>query len=90
MTPGIWMLAQITDGATGLDQLVCEVKTLRGSIVATDGGGGAVIAQVTLYSKALGAAIAQATVDTRENPARAVRRELLSTRDRAGVLLQAV
>jgi hypothetical protein len=37
----VWMLAQITDSATGLDQLVCDGKTLRGSIVATDGGGGA-------------------------------------------------
>jgi hypothetical protein len=37
----VWMLAQITDSATGLDQLVCDGKTLRGSIVAADGGGGA-------------------------------------------------
>ena len=37
----VWMLAQITNGASGLDQLVGDVKTLRGSIVATDGGGGA-------------------------------------------------
>jgi predicted transposase YbfD/YdcC len=85
----VWMLAQIPDGATGLDQLVCDGKTLRGSIVATDGGGGAFIAQVTLYSKALGAAIAQATFDTRENHERAVLQELLSTMDLEGVLIQA-
>ena len=85
----VWMLTQIPDGATGLDQLVCDGKTLRGSIVATDGGGGAFIAQVTLYSKALGAAIAQATFDTRENHERAVLRELLSTMDLEGVLIQA-
>ena len=47
------------------------------------------IAQVTLYSKALGAAIAQATYDTRENHERAVLRELLSTMDLEGVLIQA-
>jgi hypothetical protein len=64
-------------------------KTLRGSIVATEVGGGAFIAQVTLYSKALGAAIAQATYDTRENHERAVLRELLSTMDLEGVLIQA-
>jgi len=85
----VWMLAQIPDGATGLDQLVCDGKTLRGSIVATDGGGGAFIAQVTLYSKALGAAIPQATFDTRENHERAALRELLSTMDREGALIQA-
>ena len=84
-----WMLAQIPDGAAGLDQLVCDGKTLRGSSVATKVGGGAFIAQVTLYSKALGAAIAQATYDTRENHERAVLRELLSTMDLAGVLIQA-
>jgi hypothetical protein len=44
---------------------------------------------VTLYSKALGAAIAQATFDTRENHERAVLRELLSTMDLEGVLIQA-
>ena len=71
----VWMLAQIPDGATGLDQLVCDGKTLRGSIVATDGGGGAFIAQETF--------------DTRENHKRAVLRELLSTMDLEGVLIQA-
>jgi len=45
---------------------------------------------VTLYSKALGAAIAQATYDTHENHERAVLRELLSTMDLEGVLIQAV
>ncbi len=64
-------------------------KTLRGSIVTTEVGGGAFIAQVTFYSKALGAAIAQATDDTSENHERAVLRELLSTIDLEGVLIQA-
>ena len=49
-----WTLAQIPGGASDLDQLVCDGKTLRGSIEPTAGGGSAFIAQVTLYSAALG------------------------------------
>ncbi len=37
-------LAQIPGGATDLDQLVCDGKTLRGSIEPTPGGGSAFIA----------------------------------------------
>jgi len=48
-----WTIAQIRGGATDLDQLVCDGKTLRGSIEPTSGGGSAFIAQVTLYSTAL-------------------------------------
>ncbi|WP_156818495.1 hypothetical protein [Cyanobium gracile] len=70
-------------------RLVCDGKPLRGFIDATDGGGGAFIAQVILYSKALGAAMAQATDATRENHERAVLRGLLSTVDQEGVLIQA-
>ena len=36
-----WTLAQIPGGATDLDQLVCDGKTLRGSIEATATGGSA-------------------------------------------------
>jgi hypothetical protein len=32
-----WTIAQIPDGATDLDQLVCDGKTLRGSIKPTSG-----------------------------------------------------
>ena len=84
-----WMLAQITDVATGLEQIVCNGKTLRGSSVPTDKGGGAFFAQVTLHSKALGVAITQATYDTRENHEGAVIKELLATTDLEGVLIQA-
>ena len=42
-----------------------------------------------LYATALGGAIAQTTDDTRENHERAVLRELLSTMDLEGVLIQA-
>jgi hypothetical protein len=51
-----WTIAQIPGGAADLDQLVCDGKTLRGSIEPTVGGGSAFIAQVTLYSAALGVA----------------------------------
>jgi hypothetical protein len=33
-----WMISQIPGGANGLDQLVCDGKTLRGSAIETDGG----------------------------------------------------
>ena len=56
-----WTIAQILGGAVDLDQLVCVGNTLRGSIEPTLGGGSAFIAQVRLYSAALGAAIAQAS-----------------------------
>jgi hypothetical protein len=36
-----WTIAQIPGGAADLDQLVCDGKTLRGSIVPTAGGGSA-------------------------------------------------
>jgi hypothetical protein len=51
-----WTIAQIPGGAADLDQLVCDGKTLRGSIEPTPGSGSAFIAQVTLYSAALGVA----------------------------------
>jgi hypothetical protein len=51
-----WTIAQIPGGAVNLDQLVCDGKALRGSIEPAAGGGSAFIAQVTLYSVALGVA----------------------------------
>ena len=74
-------------GAADLDQLVCDGKTLRGSIEPTAGGGSAFIAQVTLYSAALGLAISQACYATGDNHERAVLRQLLG--DLEGVLIQA-
>ena len=52
-----WTIAQIPGGAADLDQLVCDGKTLRGSIEPTAGVGSAFIAQLTLYSKGLCMAI---------------------------------
>jgi len=84
-----WTTAQIPAGAGDLDQLVCDGKTLRGSIEPTAGGGSAFIAQVTLYSAALGVAISQACYATGDNHERAVLRQLLGELDLEGVLIQA-
>jgi hypothetical protein len=85
-----WTLAQISGGTADLDQLVCDGKTLRGSIEPTAGGGSACIAQVSLYSAALGVAISQACYATSDNHERAVLRELLGELDLEGALIQAV
>ena len=84
-----WTIAQIPGGAADLDQLVCDGKTLRGSIEPTAGGGSAFIAQVTLYSAALGVAISQACYATGENHERAVLRKLHGELNLEGVLIQA-
>ena len=84
-----WTIAQIPGGAAELDRLLCDGKTLRGSIEPTAGGGSAFMAQVTLYSPALGVAIAQACYATGENHERAVLRRLLGELDLKGVLIQA-
>ncbi len=84
-----WTLAQIPGGAGDLEQLMCDGKTLRGSIEPTPAGGSAFIAQVTLYSAALGVAIAQACYATVENHERAVLRQLLGELELEGVLIQA-
>ena len=84
-----WTIAQIPGGAADLEQLICDGKTLRGSFEPTAGGGSAFIAQVTLYSAALGVAISQACYATGENHERAVLRQLLGELDLEGVLIQA-
>lgn len=83
-----WSIAQIPGGAADLDQLVCDGKTLRGSIEPTAAGGLALIAQVTLYSTALGVAIRQACYASGENHERAVLRQLLGELDLECVLIQ--
>jgi hypothetical protein len=84
-----WTIAQIPGGAADLEQLICDGKTLRGSFEPTFGGGSAFIAQVTLYSAALGVAISQACYATGENHERAVLRQLLGELDLEGVVIQA-
>jgi len=84
-----WTIAQMPGSAADLDQLVCDGKTLRGSIEPTTGGGSAFIAQVTLYLAALGVAISQACYATGENHEQAALRQLLGELDLEGVLIQA-
>jgi hypothetical protein len=84
-----WMISQIPSGSEGFDQLVCDGKTLRGSAVEAEDGSHRFVAQVTVYARALGVALAQTTYDTGESSERAALKELLSTLELEGVLIQA-
>jgi hypothetical protein len=84
-----WILGQIPAGADGLEQLVCDGKTLRGSAIQTGDGSHRFVAQVTVYARALGVALAQKAYDTHESSERAALQELLSSLDLDGVLIQA-
>jgi hypothetical protein len=84
-----WMISQIPGGAEGLDQLVCDGKTLRGSAIDTEDGSHRFVAQVTVYARALGIALAQKTYDTHASSERTALKELLRTLDLDGVLIQA-
>jgi hypothetical protein len=53
------MISQIPGGAECLEPLVCDGKTLRGSAVETQDGIHRFVAQVTVYTRALGVALAQ-------------------------------
>jgi hypothetical protein len=68
---------------------VCDGKTLRGSAVEQQDGSHRFVAQVTVYARALGVALAQKTYDTGESRERAALKELLSMLDIEGVLIQA-
>lgn len=84
-----WMISQIPGGAEGVDQLVCDGKTLRGSAIETEEGTHRFVAQVTVYARALGVALAQKAYDTGESSERAALKELLASLDCEGVLIQA-
>ena len=84
-----WMISQIPGGAEGLDQLVCDGKTLRGSAIETEDGNHRFVAQVTVYARALGVALAQKAYDSHDSSERTALKELLSTLDLEGVLIQA-
>jgi hypothetical protein len=83
-----WMSSQSGVG-DGLDTLVCDGKTLRGSIAETDSGAAKFIAQVSLYSQSLGVAIAQTTYATDAGSETQALRQLLETIELEGVLVQA-
>ena len=82
-----WMKAQ--PGVAELDTLVCDGKTLRGSIAETDSGAMKFIAQVSLYSETLGVAIAQTTYATDASGEIQALRQLLEAVELEGVLVQA-
>ena len=68
---------------------MCDCKTLRGSAIELEEGHHRFVAQVTVYARALGIALAQKTYDTHESSKRAALKELLSGLDLDGVLIQA-
>jgi hypothetical protein len=83
-----WMSAQ-PGVAEGLETLVCDGKTLRGSIADTDSGAAIFIAQVSLYSQSLGVAIAQTTYATDAGSETQALRQLLEAIELEVVLVQA-
>jgi hypothetical protein len=83
-----WMSAQLGP-SDAIDTLVCDGKTLRGSIAETDSGAATFIAQVSLYSQSLGVAIAQTTYATDAGSETHALRQLLEAIELEGVLVQA-
>jgi hypothetical protein len=83
-----WMSAH-SGVAEGLDTLVCDAKTLRGSIADTDSGAAKFIAQVSLCSQSLGVAIAQNSYATDAGSETQALRQLLDAIELEGVLVQA-
>ncbi|MEA5415569.1 hypothetical protein [Synechococcus sp. BA-132 BA5] len=72
-----------------VDTLVCDGKTLRGSIAETASGATRFIAQVSLYSNSLGVAIAQSTYATGAGGEIKALRQLLDRVELEGLLVQA-
>ena len=72
-----------------VDTLVCDGKTLRGSIAENASGAARFIAQVSLYSNSLGVAIAQNTYATDSGSEISALRELLDRVELSGLLVQA-
>ena len=83
-----WMAAQPGVAET-VDTLVCDGKTLRGSIAENASGAARFIAQVSLYSNTLGVAIGQSTYATDAGGEIAALRQLLDRVELEGLLVQA-
>ena len=83
-----WMAAQ-PGMSESVETLVCDGKTLRGSIAETASGAARFIAQVSLYSNTLGVAIAQSTYATDAGSEIGALRELLDRVELGGLLVQA-
>jgi hypothetical protein len=64
---------------------VCDGKILWGSAVEIEDGSHRFVAQVTVYARALGVALAQTTYDIAESSEWAALKELLSTLELEGV-----
>ncbi len=89
---GSQRLSRWCAASSGVAQFSCRLWSsfrCRLTIEPTATGGSAFIAQVTLYSAALGLAIAQTCYATSGNHERGVLRQLLSQLDLDGVLIQA-
>jgi hypothetical protein len=69
--------------------LVCDGKTLRGSIAETESGAATFIAQVSLYFQSLGVGIAQTTYATDAGSETQALRQLLDATELEGVPVQA-
>ncbi len=82
-----WMSGQ-SGVAEGVDTLVSDGKTLRGSIAETDCGATKFIAQVSLYSQSLGVAIAQTSYAFDACSETQALRQLLDAIELEGVLVQ--
>ena len=83
-----WMAAQ-PGVAEAVDTLVCDGKTLRGSIAENASGAARFIAQVSLYSNTLDVAIAQSTYVTDAGGEIAALRQLLDRVELEGLRVQA-
>jgi hypothetical protein len=83
-----WISARLSH-AEPIDSLICDGKTLRGSIAENASGAERFIAQVSLYSNILGVAIAQSTYATDEGGEISALRALLEHVELEGVLVQA-
>jgi hypothetical protein len=83
-----WMAAQ-PGVAEELDTLVCDGKTLRGSIAENDSGAATIITKVSLYSQTLGVAIVQTSYATDTSGEIQALRQLLEAVELDGVLVQA-
>lgn len=63
----VWRISEIPGGSEGLDQLVGDGKTLRGSAEEVEAGSHKFVAQVTIYARALGGALARTTKNSGES-----------------------
>jgi hypothetical protein len=83
-----WMISQISGGVEGLEQLVCDGKTLRGSAVETDDGGHRFVARTrSMRGRSVSPWLRRSTTLT--NPEKAALKELLSSLELEGTLIQA-